>query len=105
MPLYMDRHDLPGATPEQVAQAHGQDLEAAAKHDVQLLPYWLDTDREMAFCFARAAEPGDLAALRVEVNLASRICDAADAGHIPASDVVHDLGMRRSSCSCSRNTT
>lgn len=29
------------------------------------------------------------------VNLASRICDAADAGHILVSDVVHDLGVRR----------
>lgn len=68
MPLYMDRHDLPGATPDQVAQAHGQDLEAAAEHGVQLLAYWFDADREMAFCFARAAEADDLAAVHREAH-------------------------------------
>jgi len=29
------------------------------------------------------------------VTLAARICDAADAGHILVSDVVHDLGVER----------
>jgi len=29
------------------------------------------------------------------VNLASRICDAAGAGHILVSDVVHDLGVEQ----------
>ena len=29
------------------------------------------------------------------VTLASRICDAADAGHILVSDVVHDLGVEQ----------
>lgn len=28
------------------------------------------------------------------VNLASRVCDAADAGHILVSEVVHDLGIK-----------
>ena len=28
------------------------------------------------------------------VNLASRICDAADAGHILVSDTVYDLGSK-----------
>jgi hypothetical protein len=31
MPLYMDRHDVPGVTAEQVAQAHLADLDMAAK--------------------------------------------------------------------------
>jgi class 3 adenylate cyclase len=29
------------------------------------------------------------------VNLASRVCDAADAGHILVSDLVHDLGVEK----------
>lgn len=66
MPLYMDRHDLPGATPEQVAQAHAQDLGPAAKHGVQLLAYWFDADSEMAFCFAKASSPDDLEAVHRE---------------------------------------
>jgi hypothetical protein len=39
MPLFMDRHDVPGASAEDVAQAHVSDLEHAAKHDVQFLSY------------------------------------------------------------------
>ena len=44
MPLFMDRHDLPGVTAEQVAQAHLSDLEVQAKFDVQFLAYWFDAD-------------------------------------------------------------
>ena len=29
------------------------------------------------------------------VNLASRICDAAEAGHILVSELVHDLGLKK----------
>lgn len=66
MPLYMDRHDLPGATAEQVAQAHAQDLGPAIEHGVQLLAYWFDADSQMAFCFAKASAPGDLEAVHRE---------------------------------------
>ncbi|MCV0403768.1 MAG: DUF4242 domain-containing protein [Chloroflexi bacterium] len=68
MPLYMDRHDLPGATAEQVAEAHALDLVPAAKHGVQLLAYWFDLDRGEVFCFARAPAQGDLEALHREAH-------------------------------------
>ena len=58
MPLYMDRHDLPGVTAEQVAQAHALDLGPAAKHGVELLAYWFDADRGEVFCFAKALPRG-----------------------------------------------
>jgi hypothetical protein len=35
MPLFMDRHDVPGVTAEQVAQAHLADLDMGAKFGVQ----------------------------------------------------------------------
>lgn len=44
MPLFMDRHDVPGVMAEDVAQAHLADLAAAAKHGVQFLTYWFDPD-------------------------------------------------------------
>ena len=37
MPLFMDRHDLPNATAEEVAAAHAADLVPGAKHGVQFL--------------------------------------------------------------------
>ena len=66
MPLFMDRHDIPGITPEQVAQAHLLDLAAAPKHNVQFLTYWFDADVGAAFCLARAASPADMAAVHAE---------------------------------------
>ena len=63
MPLYMDRHDLPGVTAENVAQAHAQDLGPAAEYGVRILAYWFDPDSGGAFCFANAPRPDDLAAL------------------------------------------
>lgn len=50
MPLFLDRHDLPGVTPEDVAIAHSQDLEVQAKYGVRYLTYWLDHERQHAFC-------------------------------------------------------
>ena len=54
MPLFMDRHDVPGVTAEQVAQAHMADLETGAKFGVQFLAYWFDADQGEAFCLAKA---------------------------------------------------
>ena len=63
MPLFMDRHELPGATAEEVAQNHARDLEMADDFGVELLAYWFDAERGGAFCFASAARPDDFAAL------------------------------------------
>lgn len=63
MPLFMDRHDLPGATAEDVAQAHAKDLGPAAEYGVQLLAYWFDAETGGAFCFANAPGPENLEAL------------------------------------------
>lgn len=57
MPLFMDRHDLPGATAEMVAQAHLSDLQAQARFDVQFLAYWFDADSGEVFCLAKAPRP------------------------------------------------
>ena len=52
MPLYMDRHDLPGATPEDVAQAHVQDVAIQDRYGVRYVTYWHDPEDESAFCLA-----------------------------------------------------
>ena len=56
MPLYMDRHDIPGATAEDTARYHQADLETAGQYDVEFFSYWHDTERGVVFCFARAPE-------------------------------------------------
>src|SRR3954469_10464761 len=63
MPLFMDRHDVPGVTAEQVAQAHLGDIDMGAKFGVQFLAYWFDADQGEAFCLAKAATSDSLTAV------------------------------------------
>src|SRR6188768_1732330 len=60
MPLFMDRHDLPGITADEVAQAHMTDLGIAADFGVQFLAYWFDADAGQVFCLAKASRPEDM---------------------------------------------
>jgi class 3 adenylate cyclase len=50
----MDRHDLPGATAEDVARAHMADLEVQGRHGVTYTSYWFDPVAETAFCLVNA---------------------------------------------------
>ena len=63
MPLFMDRHDVPGVTAEQVAQAHLADLDMGVKFGVQFLAYWFDADQGEAFCLAKAPTGDSLTAV------------------------------------------
>ncbi|WP_430810715.1 MULTISPECIES: nickel-binding protein [unclassified Carboxylicivirga] len=54
MPIYMDRHDLPGVTAQDVAEAHGQDLKVQHLYDCRALTYWFDEERQTAFCLIEA---------------------------------------------------
>jgi class 3 adenylate cyclase len=39
MPMFMDIHDVPGVTPEDVAKAHLEDVKVQAKHHVEYVKY------------------------------------------------------------------
>ena len=52
MPLYLDRHDVPGATAEDLAAAHAADVGVQQSHDVRYLTYWFDPDACSVFCLA-----------------------------------------------------
>jgi class 3 adenylate cyclase len=68
MPLFMDRHDLPGVTAEQVAQAHLADLDMGAKLGVQFLAYWFDAEQGEAFCLAKAPTADSLTAVHAATH-------------------------------------
>jgi len=68
VPLFMDRHDLPDLTAQQVARAHLNDLRMEGKHGVQFLAYWFDTDNEEAFCLARAPAAESVQAVHQEAH-------------------------------------
>ena len=50
MPMFMDRHDLAGATAEDLAKAHVLDEEVQERFGVRYLSYWFDYERQAAFC-------------------------------------------------------
>ncbi len=52
MPLYMDRHEVPGASAEDVAAAHTLDVGVQDTHGVRYLTYWFDPVAESVFCLA-----------------------------------------------------
>lgn len=56
MPIFMDRHDLAGATASDVGAAHRKDLEIQDKYGVKFLTYWFDEQRGTAFCLIDAPD-------------------------------------------------
>ena len=56
MPLFMDRHELPGATPEEVAQAHVQDVEIEERYGVRYMTYWHEPTDGYVFCLAEGPD-------------------------------------------------
>ena len=55
MPLYMDIHNLDeGTTPEDVAKAHGKDMEIQEKYGVKYSKYWVNESGKKVFCLAHA---------------------------------------------------
>lgn len=61
MPLYMDIHELHGATPEDVAKAHAADVEVQRKYGVDYRKYWFNEKQGKVFCLVHApsAEAAD----------------------------------------------
>jgi len=68
MALFMDRHDIPGVSAEDVAQAHLADLAVEAKHSVRFLTYWFDPERGEAFCLAQAPTGEAMTAVHRETH-------------------------------------
>lgn len=54
MPLYMDIHELPGITPEQLAEAHSADLQIQKKYGVKYEKYWVNHTCGKVFCLIEA---------------------------------------------------
>jgi class 3 adenylate cyclase len=57
MPLYMDIHNIPGATTVLLDQAHAADLAEQGKYDVKYLKYWFNESAGKAFCLVEAPSP------------------------------------------------
>ena len=88
MPLYMDRHDVPGVTAEETARNHAADVEVAGQFGVEFFSYWHDSTRGLVFCLASA--PGDEAV--AQAHRAAHGLVPAEIIEVSESDVVRFLG-------------
>jgi class 3 adenylate cyclase len=57
VPLYLDRHDIPGVTAEDLAMAHARDVQIEKQYGVRYITYWFDPTRGTAFCLAEGPDP------------------------------------------------
>ncbi len=56
MPLFVDIHDITGATPEQIAHAHEADVAIQGKYGVNYVKYWYNQSRAKVFCLCIAPD-------------------------------------------------
>ena len=111
MPMYMDIHDVPGVTPEDVANAHRQDMRVQHKHGVEYVKYWVNRKQGKIFCLCTApnAEAADAVHREAHGRAAARILEVTqdiaeafmgaaevdDAGAVLLpGDTQHDPGTR-----------
>jgi class 3 adenylate cyclase len=87
----MDRHDVPGASPEDVAKAHMSDLAIASQHGVQFISYWFDPEAGGAFCLAKAPKRESL----ITVHEASHGLIPNEIIAVSEGDVLRFLGQVR----------
>jgi len=52
MPMFIDRHDAPGISPEDVAAGHELDVAIQEEFGVRYHTYWFDPDNGSVFCLA-----------------------------------------------------
>jgi class 3 adenylate cyclase len=77
MPMYMDRHDLPGMTPEELADAHVLDVEVQEQYGVRYHTYWFDPNNGSVFCLAEGPSKQAVETVHAEAHgvLASTILE------------------------------
>jgi class 3 adenylate cyclase len=76
MPMYMDIHEVRGATAEAVARAHLADMETQNKYGVEYHKYWFNESNGRIFCLCTAPD----------ASLASRV--HAEAHGLVASKII-----------------
>jgi class 3 adenylate cyclase len=80
MPIFLDRHDLSGASAADIAEAHRKDLEVQGKYGVRFLTYWFDEANGTGFCLIDAPN----------IETAMRVHDEAH-GHVAKHVIEVDL--------------
>ncbi len=79
MPIYIDIHELPGVTPEAVAQAHLDDVRVQTKYGVAYHKYWVNQKKGRVYCLCEApsAEMADAVHREAHGMRAERIMEVS----------------------------
>jgi class 3 adenylate cyclase len=79
MPMYMDIHEVQGATAEDLAKAHSADVKTQDRHGVEYHKYWFNESRGKVFCLCSAPNAEAAVAVHREAHglLASRIIEVS----------------------------
>lgn len=80
MPLFIDRHRIPGVTPQQLADAHRRDVEVETAYGVHYLTYWFEEDTGSVFCLAEGPDKATLEAVHREAHgfVADHVIEVGD---------------------------
>jgi class 3 adenylate cyclase len=68
MPMYMDRHDAPGISPEELAELHTRDIAVQERHSVRYHTYWFDPANGSVFCLAEGPTQQAVEAVHQEAH-------------------------------------
>jgi len=79
MPMYIDIHEIQGATAEDVAKAHVADVAVQKKYGVEYHKYWFNESCGKIFCLCTAPSPEAAASVHGEAHglLASKIIEVS----------------------------
>jgi hypothetical protein len=79
MPMYMDIHEIRGATAEDIAKAHSADVETQRKYGVEYHKYWFNESCGKIFCLCSAPSPEAAASVHREAHglLTEKIIEVA----------------------------
>ncbi|HEY7137504.1 MAG TPA: nickel-binding protein [Acidimicrobiia bacterium] len=66
--MFLDRHDAPGVTPQELADAHQLDVAVQEKHDVRFHTYWFDPTNGSVFCLAEGPNRDAIEAVHTEAH-------------------------------------
>src|SRR6476469_4683577 len=79
MPMYIDIHEVQGATAADVAKAHISDVKTQGKYGVEYHKYWLNESTGKIFCLCSAPNPEAAASVHREAHglVASKIIEVA----------------------------
>ena len=105
MALFLDRHDVPGATATEIAAAHELDVAVQEKYRVRYVTYWFDENQGTVFCLAEGPDRESLEAVHRDAHglVADNIIEVGEGpinafmGALPlhaAGDVYVESAMR-----------